>query len=104
MAINIAMFGKLVNMLTIWGMRELDLDEMCDLQNMAENIKISTPIPAPYADVAAINELMRQLLNMRDPNANALIPTIKAYREVTGAGLKEAKDWAEKYREAIRKL
>ncbi len=54
---------------------------------------IDTEQQNPYVSISDVDELLRQL------NApNGFISAIKAYRVLTGAGLKEAKDAIERYR------
>ena len=60
------------------------VDELCD---------IDVPIANQWVDVEKVDELLRQL------NAvDGFIPAIKAYRVLTGAGLKESKEAIERYR------
>lgn len=51
------------------------------------------PVATQYVDAAAVNELLAAL-NME----GKLIEAIKAYRSLTGAGLKESMDAINRYR------
>lgn len=55
-------------------------------------IEIEVPIEAKVA-VEDVNELLRQIVN-----PDGFIHAIKAYRVLTGAGLKESKETIERYR------
>lgn len=47
------------------------------------------PVPVPYADATIVNELLKAMKDGRK------IEAIKAYRSLTGLGLKESKDAVE---------
>lgn len=75
---------------------------ICELRPQQEidlcQLDILTDIPEPQqepyrADATAVDCLLQNL-----NHENGLIDAIKAYRLLTGAGLKEAKDTVEKYR------
>lgn len=86
---NLIQFGKLINRLTIWGMRELESSEMIELEAM---------VKPPVQDVqtrntvkeADVDELLKAVKEGRK------IDAIKAYRCLTNAGLKESKDAIER--------
>lgn len=81
-------FARLVNLLSHWGMRELDSHEMLELSNRTTPVK---PF-GEYIDNTLIDELLKAL---RD---GKFIEAIKAHRALTGYGLKESKDFIEQYR------
>jgi len=67
---------------------------MSDIQYIDDLIDINVePVPIPHAEVAKVDELLRQL-NAPD----GFVSAIKAYRALTGAGLKESKEAIERYR------
>lgn len=53
-----------------------------------------TPVSTGFVDVKNVDELLRC---MQERLTGGLIPAIKAYRVLTNAGLKEAKEAVEKY-------
>lgn len=71
--------------------RQLDSAELTELDAL---IDIDLPQQEPYrADAAAaIDELLKHI-----NRAGGFIETIRAYRALTGAGLKESKEAVEKY-------
>lgn len=86
-------FGRLVAHCISNGMSageyEVDtLDQLCDI-DVPEAAKVN------HEDV---NELLRCMLSA---NADGFIPAIKAYRALTNAGLKEAKEAIERYRSTV---
>ena len=83
-------FSYLIGMIAFIANRNLNPDEIQDIDD-AININVE-PVEVPgKADPATINELMRAI------HAGEKIAAIKAYRSVTGYGLKEAKDAVEQY-------
>lgn len=84
-------FAKLVGWLSYrFNIEVHDYDDLATLDQLTEvNVE---PIEIPgKADPAMINELMRAI------HAGEKISAIKAYRSLTGYGLKEAKDAVEQY-------
>ena len=84
-------FAKLVGWLSYrFNIEVHDYDDLATLDQLTEvNVE---PIEVPgKADPAMINELMRAI------HAGEKISAIKAYRSLTGYGLKESKDAVEKY-------
>lgn len=82
-------FSYLIGMIAFIANRNLNPDEIQDIDD-AININVE-PVEVPgKADPATINELMRAI------HAGEKIAAIKAYRSMTGYGLKEAKDAVEK--------
>lgn len=72
--------------------RSLDDAELTELDSL---IDIDLPQQEPYrADVTAVDELLKHLNNEN----GSFIEAIRAYRVLTGAGLKESKDAIERYR------
>lgn len=86
---NIA-FGRLINVLTIWGMRELELHEMINLEQLVE------PVQVPLVEKTTVSEQAVCAL-LDGMNKKEKIDAIKAYRVLTNVGLKEAKDAVERY-------
>lgn len=56
---------------------------------------IDVEAPEKVLKLDELHELMRCMMTAKD---EGFIPAIKAYRTLTGVGLKEAKDAVEKYR------
>lgn len=85
-------FAKLVGWLSYrFNIKIHDYDDLATLDQLCDvNVE---PVATQYIEVNKINELLDQM-NMN----NGFIPAIKAYRALTGAGLKEARDSVEKYR------
>lgn len=82
-------FAKLVKFIC-----DLNPENWVDLEKLDELINIDVPVQSPAkANPAEVDELLRA---MTDPSS--YIPAIKAYRVVTGAGLKEAKEAIERFR------
>lgn len=66
------------------------LDELIDVD--VEPVK-TYQVDAHLVDAHLVDDLLRQIAN-----PDGFIPAIKAYRSLTGAGLKEAKEAVERYR------
>jgi len=81
----IAYISKLGAELTFNSVR--DIDSIVDIE-----------VPAPTVQALNIELLHELLVEMRSAKDGRFIPAIKAYRALTGAGLKEAKEAVEKYR------
>ena len=81
-------FGRLVAFLSRNGFDGYEDNIQC----LDDMIEIDIP-KQEYVEVAKVDELLRQL-NAHD----GFIPAIKAYRVLTGAGLKESKEAIERYR------
>lgn len=88
-------FGQLINRLTIWGMRELEMHEMGELEEMINPPAPVVTAPANDGFVRVSEARINTLLDAMQRNEK--ISAIKAYRELTGTGLREAKDAVEKY-------
>ena len=83
-------FAKLVGWLSYSFNIEIhDYDDLATLDQLTDVDCQPVEVPGK-ADPATINELMRAI------HAGEKIAAIKAYRSVTGYGLKEAKDAVEK--------
>lgn len=83
-------FARLIGIITDITARTLSEDEIDAIDHIID-IDV-TPIEVPgKADPADLDELMRAIHN------GEKIAAIKAYRTMTGYGLKEAKDAVEKY-------
>lgn len=87
MKMNMLKFAAFVSYLTAKCGNTFDAYE---LETVEHYIKQFTEAKATEAEV---NELLKEM-----NNPTGIIPAIKAYRVLTGAGLKEAKDAVEKYR------
>lgn len=93
-------FARMINLLSHWGMRELDQHEMQELD------KLTTIVSVPVSG-AQLQDIMPQRAVVAEDDVNNLlrlmaakeqkIDAIKAYRQITNAGLKEAKDAIERY-------
>jgi ribosomal protein L7/L12 len=67
-----------------------------DVQALDDMIDIEVPVPpaiVPNASESDVIELLRQI-----SHPDGFIPAIKAYRVLTGAGLRESKEAIERYR------
>jgi len=83
-------FAKLIGFLE--RVHALNFDES-DIEALDYIIDVDIPKASEYVEAAKVDELLRQL-NATD----GFIPAIKAYRVLTGAGLKESKEAIERYR------
>jgi hypothetical protein len=82
-------FAKLVRYISgIQSQGDFDVEYLDDL------IDVPTPVHNIKVDANDVNELLKQMINPDGGFINA----IKAYRNLTGAGLKESKEAVEKYR------
>ncbi len=68
-------------------------NELAKLDQMLVNM--AQPAPPTKASETDVNELLRCMVTATE---DGFIPAIKAYRVLTGAGLKESKDAIKKYR------
>lgn len=84
---NTVKFAMFINYLTKIGMGEINSYEMQAIHDQAQNFNDPTK-----ASITDVDELLRTI------KLNEFIPAIKAYRTLTGAGLKEAKEAIERYR------
>lgn len=92
---NLIRFGRLVNILSHWGMRELSSEEMEELNGLVQPDPVTNA--APVERVTVSYKLVDELLEaMKNKNK---IEAIKAYRMLTNEELKESKDAVEKYME-----
>lgn len=82
-------FARLIGMIANIANRTLDSEE---IETIDYVIDVELPQPAKV-DPAEIDELLRQI-----SNPDGFISAIKAYRALTGYGLKEAKETIERYR------
>lgn len=64
-----------------------------DIREIDELIDIDVPVAATKVSEHSVNDLLFQI-----GHADGFIPAIKAYRALTGAGLKESKEAVERYR------
>lgn len=83
-------FARLVCFLTS-QLGHLTDDVIEDLDNM-----IDVQVPATQEIKPSVSEVDELLRNLNHPDR--FIPAIKAYRALTGTGLKEAKEAVERYR------
>lgn len=82
-------FARLIGMVTSLAGRTLDSDEIEAFDYVCDVV-----VPeSKYVSEANVNELLMQIAN-----PDGFIPAIRAYRTLTGAGLKDAKEAVEKYR------
>ena len=90
MKLNAITFARLIARITLitnWRFNKVDLEDIYDI------IEFEVPEPQPNkADCEKVNGL---LFAMNDKSS--IIPAIKVYRELTGVGLKEAKDAIERF-------
>lgn len=96
MKLNRIKFAKLVGWLSYrFNIEVHDYDDLAMLDQLTD-IDV-TPVEVPgKADPATLNELMRAI------HAGEWIAAIKAYRNMTGYGLKEAKDAVDEHWELRR--
>lgn len=81
-------FGKLVKYISLLNPQDFfDVEELDNIVDMP--IPEAQPVKANCAEVDYLLKLMSE--------GNLKIEAIKAYRTLTGAGLKDAKDAVEKY-------
>lgn len=87
-------FGQFVNLLSHWGMRVLDTHEMNELEAFVDLPKASLGpyLNRPMVACSDVDELIKHMAAKTNK-----IDAIKAYRQITNAGLKEAKDAVERY-------
>lgn len=90
---NTIKFGQLINQLRHWGMRCLEYNEVVSLHDYIIQLM---PVPmfqgTPTTTCENVDNLMKLMVNKE-----LKIEAIKAYRTLTNAGLKEAKDAVERY-------
>lgn len=80
-------FARVISLVSRFAGRSLFDDEMQDLDAAMD---IEVPTQTNYVPVEAVDELLKTMAY------GEKIPAIKAYRVLTGAGLKESKDAVEK--------
>jgi len=85
-------FAQLIGMLHTWGCRPLERHEILTLDAMVSPPEFDRQLAEVNVDT--LNQLMKAI------GCNQKIEAIKAYRTLTGMGLKESKDAVETY--AIR--
>lgn len=83
---NINKFGAFISYLTALSGKHHDTYEVEAIAKYVTDLN-----EQPKASCEEVDELLKQMLS------NQLIPAIKAYRVLTNAGLKEAKDAVERY-------
>lgn len=89
---NMRKFAQLISVISVWAGKSLDDHEVDQINDLV--LDCHPPQPSSnYVSQEAVNELLICL-----NSENNLIPSIKAYRALTNASLKEAKDAVEKYR------
>lgn len=81
-------FARLIGMITSLAGRTLDSDEI-----EAFDYVCDVDVPINRVSETDVCELLKQI-----NSPDGFIPAIKAYRVLTGAGLREAKEAIEKYR------
>lgn len=81
-------FARVVKFIT-----ELRPEIWFDIEELDDLIDIEVPAAQTKASCADVDELLKQLNDV-----DGFIPAVKAYRVLTGAGLKESKEAIEKYR------
>lgn len=85
-------FARMINLLSRWGMRELDQHEMLELAKLTTIEPTNIPMQRTTVSEEDVN-----ILIMHMNSKTSKIEAIKAYRQITNAGLKEAKDAVERY-------
>lgn len=84
-------FARLIGMVTSFAGRTLDSDEIEAFDYVCD---VDVPVlPASRVPEKDVNELLMQI-----NSPDGFIPAIKAYRVLTGVGLREAKEAIERYR------
>lgn len=90
---NMRKFAQLISVISVWAGKSLDAHEVDQINDLV--LDCHPPQPSSnYVSQEAVNELLICL----NSSENHLIPSIKAYRALTNASLKEAKEAVEKYR------
>ncbi len=87
-------FARMINLLSHWGMRELDVYEMQELDKLTtvEN-QIKDILPQRAMVLAVdVENLMKTMFEKTHK-----IEAIKFVRQITDLGLKDAKDLVERY-------
>lgn len=94
MKINETNFGVLVSYVTHVGNVSLDSVSIVQLRTMVQECDATPQVPVerPLVNPSVVHDL---LSNMNQPRKK--IEAIKAWRMLTGEGLKEAKDAVERY-------
>lgn len=85
-------FAKVIAFIVDANRSGFDDDAIETLDRM---IDVNVPEVKAKADCGDVDELLRCMITATDAG---FIPAIKAYRVLTGAGLKESKEAVEKYR------
>lgn len=85
------LFARLVTVITNWTGNELTEYQVRELDSLTTPTKLPTS-NRPIVPEQSVNDLLDAMQGAR------LIDAIKAYRAITNADLKEAKDAVEKYR------
>lgn len=83
-------FAQMINRLTIWGMREISMHEMQELNDLVKP-------DVPQVPVISMEKVDVLLAAMKEAGQGKKIEAIKAYREITNAGLRESKEAVERY-------
>ena len=86
-------FARLISHIQMYlstGRQKLTSYDIEDIDNI---IDFDVPEKAGINELDDLHELLFQIIN-----PNGFIPAIKAYRALTGAGLKESKEVIERYR------
>lgn len=81
-------FARVIQFIT-----DLRPEAWLDIEKLDEMIDVNVPVTSNKVACEDVNELLRQIAA-----PDGFLPAIKAYRVLTGAGLKESKESIEKYR------
>lgn len=90
-------FARLIGFIQRQYAISFSATELHEIDNMID-------IDAPEASKALTHEVDELLRCMLSANSDGFIPAIRAYRVLTGAGLKESKDAIERYRTAVKQV
>lgn len=85
-------FAYLISQISHWGMRCLDMNELRQLEAIVTPNTATQLAERPIVSEESVENLMRLMAGKQ-----LKIEAIKAYRTLTNAGLKEAKDAVERY-------
>lgn len=88
-------FATLIGYLSRISGQTFAVDEIVEIDGI-----IDVPVPEPVVSPSRIDELLTCMITA---NEAGFIPAIKAYRSLTGSGLKESKEAIEKYRQPVKK-
>lgn len=96
MTLNINKFATLISYISAKSGQVLSYYDTGEILQMVKDVnEVESTAPAtPKASCAEVDELLNCMMFI---NTNGKIPAIKAYRVLTGAGLRESKEAVEKF-------